>query len=153
MATSKTQIPKTINERRAFLEEELTPLVGVKIECPGLENRLVEFTKESIKETAVQASQSKESTHVALYIVKAIQVAKFVKETPPKSNKQKKLRFQKIYILKGRVAVGGFKLTVGVRRNKRILHYCITNGKGKRRLVRTTTPTSPLSRCKGRKRN
>lgn len=148
-------IPRTTKERRLLIRSELKTLVGSGINCPGLKNRPVVFTEASLKETAAQAGKSYSSTLVALHVVKAIQVAKLEKENPPDSKKQLELKFQKMYVLRGRLDVGSFKLMVGEKKDKRILHYCITDGKGKRRLVhsKTTTPTSPLSRCKGRKRN
>ena len=104
-------------------------MIGTKVKCPALDNRDVEFIFYSIDETATRY----QSTLVALHVKEAIKVAKFVKSDTPKETRQKKkMKFQKIYELKGELkGIGEYRLMVDERKNKRVLHYCITSKKGK----------------------
>ena len=134
MATKRVGIPRgeekeDVYKRKEILIRELLPLIGTKVKCPALNNRDVEFIFYSIDETATRAARRYQSTLVALHVKEAIKVAKFVKTDTPKDNKQKnKMKFQKMYELKGTLKeVGEYKLMVGEKKNKRVLHYCITS--------------------------
>lgn len=138
MATKRIRIPKgeekgEVYKRKEILMRELMPLIGTKVKCPALDNRNVEFIFYSIDETATRAAKRYQSTLVALQIKEAIKNAKFVKTDNPKNNRQKKMfHFQKLYELKGILKeVGEYKLMIGEKKNKRILHYCITSKKNK----------------------
>lgn len=133
MTAKRIRIPKgeekeDVYKRKEILIKELLPLIGKKVKCPALDNRDVEFIFLSIDETAARAAKRYQSTLVALRVKEAIRVAKFVKSDMPKNNKQKnKMKFQKMYELKGSLSeVGEYKLMIGEKKNKRILHYCIT---------------------------
>lgn len=120
-----------VYKRKEILMRELMPLIGTKVKCPALGNSDVELHFLSIDETTTHAAKRYASTLVALRIEEAIKNAKFVKTDKPKNNRQKKMfHFQKLYELRGRLKeVGEYKLMVGERKNKRILHYCITSKK------------------------
>ena len=134
--TKRVRIPRgeekeDVYRRKEILIRELLPLIGTKVKCPALDNRDVEFIFFSIDETATHAARRYQSTLVALHVKEAIRVAKFVKSDTPKETRQKrKMKFQKIYELKGELkGIGEYRLMVGERKNKRVLHYCITSKK------------------------
>lgn len=136
MAAKQVRIPRgeekeDVYRRKEILIRELLPLIGTKVKCPALNNRDVEFIFFSIDETATHAARRYQSTLVALHVKEAIKVAKFVKSDTPKDTRQmSKMKFRKMYELKGVLKeVGEYKLMVGERNNRRVLHYCITSKK------------------------
>ena len=73
------------------------------------------------------AARSYESTLAALRIVEAIEKSSFVKTDIPNTKQKNKMYFTKIYELKSSLSdLGDVKIIVGERKNKRIIHYCIT---------------------------
>ena len=116
--------------RRAIIVERLAPLIGTSVPCRAFKGKRVEFLFASIDETAARAAQRYESTLAALQVVKALQNSVLVKTDTPHSNKQKKMEFTKVHELSAILKnVGEVKIIVGERKNKRIIHYCITKKK------------------------
>lgn len=113
--------------RRGIIISFLSQFKGMKLFCPCL-NKNVEFNTTSVKETAVHASNSYESTLLVLDIEKAIILANkpLNSEKQPDTNTQLKERYTKMYILNGVLKGKKYKLVIGERKNKRIFHYCIT---------------------------
>ncbi len=134
MAAKRVRIPRgeekeDVEERREFLKIKLRPLIGSKVKCPALDNRIVYIVSNSVNEIAVRASKRYKSTLVALKVKEAIENAEFVKAGVPDTNSQKvKFRFKKVFILKGTLPkVGAYKLVVGELKSKKVLQYCITH--------------------------
>lgn len=62
------------------------------------------------------------------HVKEAIRVAKLKRKGTPKSSRQRKMQFQRVYELHGKLKeLGEYKLIVGEKKNKRVLHYCITS--------------------------
>lgn len=113
--------------RRAIIVERLAHLIGSSVPCRAFGARKVEFLFASIDETATRASRRYESTLAALRVVEALRDAKMVRSDTPRSEKQKKMRFIKMYELRANLkGIGNVKIIVGERKGKRILHYSIT---------------------------
>lgn len=135
MAAKRVRIPRgeekeDVYRRKEILIRELLPLIGTKVKCPALNNRDVEFIFYSIDETATRAARRYQSTLVALHVKEAIRVAKLKRKGTPKSSRQRKMQFQRVYELHGKLKeLGEYKLIVGEKKNKRVLHYCITSKK------------------------
>lgn len=130
-----TNIPKGNSKedvyiRRAIIVERLYPLKGTSVPCAAFKGKKVEFLFASIDETATRASRRYESTLAALRVVEALQKATLVKTDTPHSNKQRKMEFTKFHELTTDLRnIGAVKIIVGERKNKRIIHYCITQNK------------------------
>lgn len=126
-------IPKGDNRedvyiRRAIIVERLAPLIGTSVPCPAFQGKKVEFLFASIDETATRASRRYESTLAALRVVEALKKAMLVNTDTPHSNKQRKMKFVKMYELKSVLnRIGEVKIMVGERSRKQYIHYCITN--------------------------
>lgn len=135
MPTSKTKIPtgdskEDVYIRRAIIVERLAPLIGKSVPCGAFHGKKVKFLFNSIDETAARAAQRYESTLAALRVVEALKKSVLVKTDGPHSNKQKKMEFTKVHELSAILKnIGEVKIIVGERRNKRIIHYCITKKK------------------------
>lgn len=113
--------------RRAIIVERLAHLIGSSVPCRAFGTRKVEFVFNSIDETATRASRRYESTLAALRVVEALRDAKMVCSGNPRSQKQKKMRFIKMYELRANLkGIGSVKIVVGELRTKRVLHYSIT---------------------------
>ena len=113
--------------RRAIIFESLSPLIGKSIPCGAFHGKDVEILYNSVDETATRAARSYESTLAALRIVEAIEKSSFVKTDIPNTKQKNKMYFTKIYELKSSLSdLGDVKIIVGERKNKRIIHYCIT---------------------------
>lgn len=132
-----TTIPKGTDKesvyiRRAIIISQLSVLIGKSVKCPALGKDVkVEFLFNSIDETASRAAKSYESTLAALKVTEAIRNAIFVKTDKPHSAKQEKMNFVKVHELKSLLkGIGEVKIIVGERKNKRVLHYCITKKQG-----------------------
>ncbi len=116
--------------RRAIIVERLAPLIGTSVPCRAFKGKRVEFLFASIDETATRASKRYESTLAALRIVEALKNAVLVKSDLPHSNKQRKMKFVKMYELKSELnRIGEVKIMVGERSRKQYVHYCITQKK------------------------
>ncbi len=128
----KTYIPRgnsnqEVYTRRAIIMERLTALIGTGVDCAAFPGRKVEFIFDSIDETATRASYTYQSTLAALQVVKALKDARKIRTSQPESQKQKKMKFQRVFELTSELPqVGKVKIIVGERSNQRILHYCIT---------------------------
>ena len=129
----KNPIPKgnseeDVNKRNEIIVECLLPLINKHVDCNAFVKDKVKFEFRSIDETACHASKRYESKLAALRIEEALKNAVFVKRDVPKSQKQKKkMGFTKIYELKSFLEdLGEVKIIVGERKNKKIIHYCIT---------------------------
>lgn len=135
MPTSKTNIPtgsskEDVYIRRAIIVERLCPLRGKSVPCGAFYGKKVEFLFNSIDETATRAAQRYESTLAALRVVEALKISTLVKTDGPHSSKQRKMEFTKVHELSAFLKnIGEVKIIVGERRNKRIIHYCITKKK------------------------
>lgn len=128
----KKPIPKGDSEvdvykRNEIIIECLLPLINESVDCKAFHNDKVKFEFRSIDETANHAAKRYESTLAALRIEEALNNAVFVRRDVPKSQKQKKMGFTKIYELVSDLEdIGEVKIIVGERKNKKIIHYCIT---------------------------
>ena len=128
----KNPIPKgnseeEVDKRNEIIIECLIPLINKHVDCNAFATDKVKFEFRSIDETACHASKRYESTLAALRIEEALNKAVFVKRDVPKSKKQKKMKFTKIYELKSFLEdLGEVKIIVGERKNKKVIHYCIT---------------------------
>lgn len=113
--------------RRAIIVERLYPMLGKSVPCRAFGARKVEFLYDSIDETATRASRRYESTLAALRVVEALRDAKMVRSDTPRAEKQKRMRFIKVYELRANLkGIGNVKIIVGELRTKRVLHYSIT---------------------------
>ena len=113
--------------RRAIIVERLYPMLGKSVPCRAFGARKVEFLYDSIDETATRASRRYESTLAALRVVEALRNAKIVRYGNPHSQKQRKMKFIKMYELQANLkGIGRVKIVVGERKTKRVLHYSIT---------------------------
>ena len=128
----KNPIPKgnseeEVDKRNEIIIECLIPLINKHVDCNAFAKDKVKFEFRSIDETACHASKRYESTLAALRIEEALNKAVFVKRDVPKSKKQKKMKFTQIYELKSFLEdLGEVKIIVGERKNKKVIHYCIT---------------------------
>lgn len=132
---NRNQIPtgdskEDVYIRRAIIVERLYPLKGKSVPCGAFKGKNVEFHFNSIDETAARAAQRYESTLAALRVVEALKFSSLVKTDKPHSNKQRKMEFTKVHELSAFLKnIGEVKIIVGERKNKRIIHYCITKKK------------------------
>ena len=116
--------------RRAIIVERLFPLKGTSVACAAFKGKKVKFVFASIDETATRASRSYESTLAALRVVEALKRATLVKTDLPHSNKQRKMEFVKVHELTSQLRnIGTVKIIVGEKKNKMVIHYCITHKK------------------------
>jgi hypothetical protein len=126
------KIPKGISkeevyERRAIIIDKLQHLIGTSIRCKALKNQLVHFDFYSIDETATHASKKYESTLAALNVTKAISNAVYIKRSRPESRKQHKRGFEEMIELSSKLTdIGYVKIMIGQKKNKKLMHYCIT---------------------------
>ena len=65
-------IPDKRNDRKAFLEKELSKYIGTTCYCPAI-NKTVHINKHSIHETIENASITKLSTRMALMLPEIMQ--------------------------------------------------------------------------------
>ena len=116
-----------VNKRNEIIIECLLPLINEYVDCKAFAKDKVKFEFRSIDETASHAAKRYESTLEALRIEEALRDASFVRRDVPKSKKQKKMGFTKIYELEAVLDdLGKVKIIVGERKSKMIIHYCIT---------------------------
>jgi alpha-galactosidase len=122
------EVPNTIAERKIFLKKKLQKFRGKKYKCPALSNADVYVNANSIRETIEHASKSKKSSICALYMDKVIKEASLIKTSKPKSGTQtKKFKFIEMMIMEAEIEkLGKSKLTVGMKRSKDYIQYCIT---------------------------
>lgn len=113
-------------ERRGIIKGFLNQLIKKEFPCKAFGKRTVSLNQLSIDETARHAARSYESTLAVMYLREALKNSILVKTDTPKSNKQIKMGFKKIYELSAEVEIGEVKIIVGERANERLLHYCIT---------------------------
>lgn len=133
---NKSLIPKGTDkksqaERRGIITAFLSQYKGKKIFCPCL-NKNIEFNYLSVRETAFHACNKYESVLLVLNIEKAIKYAYKPKNcvSLPDKEAQTKGKFKTMYALKGKLnKIGYYKLMVGEKQSKKILHYCITHKK------------------------
>lgn len=122
------QIPKTIPERRIFIEEKLSKYANTKHYCKAIDSHVAILAK-SIKETANWGCLSETATKLCLSIDYVIKNA-IVQQTDihPHSQKQiKKFKFIALAELICQVPkIGTAKLTIGYRKNGNAIEYCIT---------------------------
>lgn len=112
--------------RRELIYDNLKGLIGKEVYCPAL-GKNVEFVSNSIRETATHASKTYKSTLASFRVLEAIGRAEYISTDIPKEGKQTSLRFVKIHELSASLTkIGTVKIIVGERKNKRVLHYCIT---------------------------
>lgn len=122
--------PEDVYLRRAIIVERLSRLIGKTLSCDAFSGKQVEVHCASVDETATRASQRYLSTLAALRLPEALKKAQIVNVDQAHSNKQRKMGFVKIYILIANLPeIGKIKIVVGERKNKRIVHYCITQKK------------------------
>mgnify|MGYP003298757626 CR=1 FL=1 len=122
--------PEDVYLRRAIIVERLSRLIGKTLSCAAFPGKQVEVNGASIDETATRASRRYLSTLAALRLPEALKKAQIVNVDQTHSNKQRKMGFVKIYILRTALQeIGNVKIVVGERKNKRIVHYCITQKK------------------------
>lgn len=113
--------------RRAIIVETLSPLIGTSVPCSAFDGKDVEILYNSVDETATRASRSYESTLAALRLAESLRKSSLVRTDIPKDKQKKKMYFMKIYELKATLDnLGEVKIIVGERKNKRIIHYCIS---------------------------
>lgn len=135
MVATKTNIPtgdskEDVYVRRVIIVESLYPLNGKSVPCGAFKGKKVEFLFNSIDETAARTARRYESTLAALRVVEALKISSLVKTDEPHSNKQRKMEFTKVHELSAFLEnIGEVKIIIGERRNKRIIHYCITKKK------------------------
>lgn len=135
MPNSKTKIPtgdskEDVYIRRAIIVERLAPLIGKSVPCGAFHGKKAKIEFDSVDETATHAAKRYESTLAALRIEEALKIAVSIKKDKPKSKKQKKMGFVKIHELEASLDnLGSVKIIVGERKNKMIVHYCITKKK------------------------
>lgn len=121
-------IPDKRNDRKTFLEKELTKYIGTTCYCPAI-GKTIHINKHSIHETIENASITKLSTRMALMLPELIKNGKeLVKKTNPESNTQiKTFHFKKIYIIYSEIDnLGIAKIIIGKTSYGKYIHYSLT---------------------------
>lgn len=123
-------IPEKIQERREFLQKRLSRYQSVLAYNNSLKSN-VKINGNSINETAYHAASSLSSTKLALNILHIIRNARLYGNKdgyPPHSNKQLKMKIERIFLFKCAVkGIGTAKLTIGRKRSGNYVEYCITD--------------------------
>ncbi len=113
--------------RNAVIVERLWRLVGTGIPSKAFGGRKVEFTADSVKETATHAAKTYPSTLAALRVAEALGKAELVRSSKADTATQRRMKLRTMHELTARLdGIGPVKIMVGERANRRILHYCIT---------------------------